>query len=235
MKMNSTRQAKLLVKKGTDLNNQWKDGNTAIIWACKNGLTEVVKLLIEKGADPNIQNKYVSTALIYACRKGHIEICKAILSHAIILPELTEKDFKLMLYRLWKEFNVPKDVRALIVSKLELKQLLHFVNVNIYQKYIQEGFFIKINEIAEYTIEALMPMMVGAINLGELSQELKDLLNPEHYEENFGKTLRENIETVIKAGKLYLFVRFPKESFSSEVTEEKEDKLKRQVDNPVLG
>ncbi len=215
----NTKVAKLLIEKGPDLNIQNKYGNTALIYACMNSLTEIAKLLIEEGADLDIQNNNGDTALIRACKNGSPEICKALLSHAIILPELTigKDKFKAnFLLVLKKAFNdrFPKDIRVLIASKLELKQLLYFANIKGYWDLFKEAFLAKVDEIAEYTIKALIPMMVKARNLEGVTQELKDLLNPEHYEENFGEPLRNNIKKVIKARELHLFVRLPKDSSS---------------------
>ncbi len=204
--------------------------------ACHSGRTEIAKLLIENGADLNKQNHDGNTALIWACKKGHTEICKALLSHAIILPELTvgKREFKANFLLVLKKYKCPKDMKFLLASKLELTELLYFANIKGYCNQFKEAFLIKVNEIAEYTMEALMPMMVDAINQKGVTQELKNLLNPEHYEENFGELLRNNIKKVIEAKKLHLFMRFPKDSSSSEVTEKKEEELKRQVGNPGL-
>ncbi len=222
-----TEVAKLLIEQGADLNIQDVFSLTALRWACINDHTEVAKLLIEKGAVLNKQGEDSHTALRWACIHGHTEICKAILSHAIILPELTEKDFKLMLYKLWKKFQCSKDMRVAIALKLELKQLLYFASTKEYCNQFKDGFLAKVDEIAEYTIEALMPMMVEVRNLSGVTQEVKDLINPEHYEENFGVVLRKNIETVILEKRLHLFVRLLKDNSSDEVAEEKEEELKR--------
>ena len=205
-----------LLEMGADINAQDEDDSTALIWAAKYGRTETYSKIIEMGADINAQDIWGNTAFMCAAKKGYAEPCRTMLFHAIILPELPEKNFKLTLYRIWKKFKCSNDMRAYMASHLELKQLLCFADTKDYRNLFKDSFLAKVDEIAEHTIKALKLMMVKARSQGWLTQELKNLLNPDDYEKNFGEVLGKNIETVIKARKLYLFVRLPKDS-SSEI------------------
>ncbi len=220
--MGDTEVAKLLIENGADLNIQDNHDYTALMWVCGDGDTKVAKLLIENGADLNIQDKDGNTALILVSRNGDTETCKAILSHAIILPELQSEKVKFIvnLFLVLKKNKCPKDIQFLIASKLELMELLYFENTKDYRNLFREAFLTKVDEIAKRTIEALKPMMVNARNLEGLTQELKDLLNPQHYEDNFGQVLRENIEKAIKARKLHLFVQRITESVENSNNQE---------------
>ena len=65
---------------GLDVNVQTSEGSTALMWACFNGLTEVViELLKVDGLDVNIQNIYGETALICVCFDGHADIALSLL------------------------------------------------------------------------------------------------------------------------------------------------------------
>ena len=50
-----------------DINLQDEDGNTALIFACKNDNYDIVKLLVDKGADINVQNNNGISPLLAAC------------------------------------------------------------------------------------------------------------------------------------------------------------------------
>ena len=71
---------KLLVGAGADLNLQSVWGNTALIWAAREGDSEIAQALINAGADPDLQNERGYTALIWAARGGHLEIAQALIN-----------------------------------------------------------------------------------------------------------------------------------------------------------
>ncbi|XP_045159923.2 uncharacterized protein LOC123525167 isoform X4 [Mercenaria mercenaria] len=57
-----------------------KDGQTALMFAVRQGRTEMVKMLLDTGADTNIQDDEGSTALMCAAEHGHTEIVKMLLN-----------------------------------------------------------------------------------------------------------------------------------------------------------
>jgi ankyrin repeat protein len=60
--------AKLLIERGADLEAKSKNGNTALLSACRNGRDDLVQLLIDSKADVNAQNGKGHTPLIFAAR-----------------------------------------------------------------------------------------------------------------------------------------------------------------------
>ncbi|KAL4235906.1 KN motif and ankyrin repeat domain [Mactra antiquata] len=57
-----------------------KDGQTALMFAVRQGRTDMVKILLDTGADTNIQDDEGSTALMCAAEHGHTEIVKMLLN-----------------------------------------------------------------------------------------------------------------------------------------------------------
>jgi hypothetical protein len=65
---------------GLNVNNQNRDGYTALISACSDGLTEMaLELLKVDGLDVNVQDSRGGTALIWACCNGHADTALALL------------------------------------------------------------------------------------------------------------------------------------------------------------
>lgn len=73
--------AKSLLNHGADLNIQDNDGNTALMYAADQGLSDIFELLLEGGADPDIQNRSGNTALMMASYQDHTEIVRLLLDH----------------------------------------------------------------------------------------------------------------------------------------------------------
>src|SRR5437667_8668466 len=68
---NHNEVAKLLLKKGANVNHQYEGGFTPLMHAAFAGNVELVNLLLEKGADPNARNGEGKTPLTFAREKGH--------------------------------------------------------------------------------------------------------------------------------------------------------------------
>ena len=80
---NDLEQAKLLIKKGADLNAKNKWGDTPLHEAAMNNSVKVAKLLIKKGADLNDKNKWGDTPLLYAVRYDYdsVEVAELLKKH----------------------------------------------------------------------------------------------------------------------------------------------------------
>ena len=76
-----------------DVNHRTPDGNTALMYASKDGKTEIVQLLLLKGAEPNYVDCEGNTALIKACsrRERKTEIVNILLNMGAALNHFNNK------------------------------------------------------------------------------------------------------------------------------------------------
>lgn len=69
------------------------DGNTALIYASINGLTNAVKILLESGkALPEHKNLKGMSALMYAAKNGYVNVVKLLLEFKKNHPEIKDDD-----------------------------------------------------------------------------------------------------------------------------------------------
>jgi len=68
---NHNEVAKLLLKKGANVNHQYEGGFTPLMHAAFAENVELVNPLLENGADPNARNGEGKTPFIFAREKGH--------------------------------------------------------------------------------------------------------------------------------------------------------------------
>jgi hypothetical protein len=81
VKNNFSSLMKLLIERGADVNAVSADrGNTALMEAAGQGLTEELEILLSAGADPDIQSKNGQTALMLAVGEGRSDITETLLS-----------------------------------------------------------------------------------------------------------------------------------------------------------
>ncbi len=196
-----------LIEKGADINATDVCGTTALICAARNGLSEVCRALTEKGADINAINIYGFTSLIWAAITDHSEVVKAILSNAIILPPVNSnpdvsRKVLYILLDLFKEKGIPKDIQWEIFQQIEEseggKLSPIFIHLARRRNPLPPRLMnIVVAKIASYTMEHLKPMMVKA-RAEATSDELKNLLNPESLESEFGDQIHNNIRKALK-------------------------------------
>ena len=96
-----------------------------------------------------------------------------------------------MLNRFKVSYKLPKDVHYLILDKLPINFLVPLLRCKKYPHALKVSLSSK---LAEFSMEKLIPIMIDLrknIN-SPLSDELKNLLNPELLEENIGEDLRKN-------------------------------------------
>jgi len=79
--------AKLLIKKGADVNVRGRDKNTPLIIASEKGFYDIVKLLIDKGAEINVKNNSKDTPLYSAAEHGDNSIVKLLLNKGADINE----------------------------------------------------------------------------------------------------------------------------------------------------
>ena len=73
--------AKILVKRGANVNHRYEGGVSPLMEACLNGNLEPVNFLLENGADPTAKTKDEKTPLTFAKEKNHGEVVEALKRH----------------------------------------------------------------------------------------------------------------------------------------------------------
>ena len=77
-----------------------RDGRTALIWAAKNGHSDVVRvLLIQAKIDVNKTNAYGDTALLWASRNGHVQVVVHLIGHSDIDINQVDSGGRTALYK----------------------------------------------------------------------------------------------------------------------------------------
>lgn len=69
-----------LLKQGADVNAKDDNGESALLFAAKNGQTEMVQLLLIKGANVNLKTPKRTTALMVAVYKCHKDVVEVLLA-----------------------------------------------------------------------------------------------------------------------------------------------------------
>src|SRR5467141_260178 len=75
---NHTEIAKLLVKRGAQVNYQYEGGFTPLMGASENGNIELVRFLLANGADPNAKTGDGKSPMSFANEKNHLEVVEAL-------------------------------------------------------------------------------------------------------------------------------------------------------------
>jgi ankyrin repeat protein len=78
---NHTEIAKLLVKRGAQVNYRYEGGFSPLMGASENGNLELVNFLLANGADPNAKTGDGKSPLSFAKEKNHVEVVEALRRH----------------------------------------------------------------------------------------------------------------------------------------------------------
>ena len=78
---NHTEIAKLLVKRGAQVNYRYEGGFSPLMGASENGNVELVNFLLANGADPNAKTKDGKTSMSFAKEKNHVEVVEILKRH----------------------------------------------------------------------------------------------------------------------------------------------------------
>ena len=81
----------LLDNDALDIDQRNSKGETALMWASRQGNTETVQELIRRGADVNIENEKGSTALYWAVRYGYVEVATLLINKGKARPQTKRK------------------------------------------------------------------------------------------------------------------------------------------------
>ncbi len=80
----------LLMEHGAPINQQDKDGWTALMWASWSGLDKTADKLLELGANPSLADRQGNTALTIAAQRGNVAIVRSLLSKGANLSAATK-------------------------------------------------------------------------------------------------------------------------------------------------
>ena len=67
------------IAKGDDLDQVDRDGQTALMYASRDGLLDIVDALIKAGANVSCLSRYLKTPLTYAAKCGHISVAEKLM------------------------------------------------------------------------------------------------------------------------------------------------------------
>ncbi len=81
---NHTEIAKLLVKRGAQVNYRYEGGFSPLMGASENGNIELVNFLLANGADPNAKTRDGKTPLTFAKEKKHSEVVETLKKHGAL-------------------------------------------------------------------------------------------------------------------------------------------------------
>jgi ankyrin repeat protein len=74
------------------------NGETAFVYAAKNGHLRLCKFLLEKGANLNVRNKYGFTPLMYTVIYGHFNVCNLLIENGADINATDEDNNTALLY-----------------------------------------------------------------------------------------------------------------------------------------
>jgi len=81
---NHTEIAKLLVKRGAQVNYRYEGGFSPLMEASENGNIELVNFLVENGADPNAKTKDGKSPISFAREKNHSKVVDVLKGHGAL-------------------------------------------------------------------------------------------------------------------------------------------------------
>ncbi len=78
-KYGDARKVEAAIMNGAEVNTKDNDGWTALMWAARNGHTEIAELLLKHGAEVNAKNNDGETAFIYAVLRVNVDVAELLL------------------------------------------------------------------------------------------------------------------------------------------------------------
>ena len=106
-------EVKKLIEEGANVNDREENGTTALIYASKEGHTDIAKLLIDEGADVNAQEYHGWTALMFASIKGQIDIAKLLIEEGADLDARDDNGYTALMYAI---ANRNTDITMLLIE-----------------------------------------------------------------------------------------------------------------------
>lgn len=78
-KLSPVEKVRMLLEKGSDVNQMGGNGKTPLILACESDSADIVRLLLDAECDVDVCNKFGESPLCIACEHGNAEIVKMLL------------------------------------------------------------------------------------------------------------------------------------------------------------
>lgn len=75
--------AKLLIKKGADIEARERNGATALMMAFKSAQPQTARMLMEQGANVNVKDKEGTTVLMTVCMRGYTGFVRKLLEKGV--------------------------------------------------------------------------------------------------------------------------------------------------------
>jgi ankyrin repeat protein len=95
---NNIVKVKKLIEEGCDVDAYDDSGKTALMYAAKNGQSEIMNMLIKKGAMVDEDCYSGKTALMYAAAYGQTEIVKLLIENDVSIDFVDESGFSALMY-----------------------------------------------------------------------------------------------------------------------------------------
>ena len=205
---------KLLIKKGVNVNIIDEDDTTPLIYAARWGRSNLCTLLLEGGAKVGIEDYKGKTALCYAVMRNRLCVCEAIMTHTIVVPipinvsESSERVFTALLC--FKRLKIHKDVHRMILRSIgdlrkDLLQIL-FLQIKKGKRIPNVYIDIAADEIVQNS-KVYLGLLMGKVFKCAKTDEMREYVNPDLLELNFGDKIYENVMKALRENKACLRVR----------------------------
>ena len=213
---------KLFIEKGASVNAKTRSGATSLMLAAYNGHSNLCTLLLEEGAVVGMEDNKGYTAFRYAVEHGHLDACEAMVTHTIVVPvpvnvsESYERVYTALLC--FKRLKIHKDVHRMILRSIGdlRKDLLQILLFQIKKgKHIPNVYIdIAADEILKSS-KVHLRLLMGKVFKSAKTDEMREVLNPDLLELNFGDKIYENIKKALRENKPCLRIRHAEEEVKS--------------------
>ena len=113
-RLKSAKEIEVLIQQGAYLEQINLYGETALMFASKEGRKETVQLLLDRGADVNQKGWFGWTALMIAVERGQEEIVEMLLDRG---ADVNPKDSNGMTALMWAAYHGRKEIAQMLLEK----------------------------------------------------------------------------------------------------------------------
>lgn len=109
-----TADARILLRRGVNINAKGRDGQSALFYAIKADNKEMIGWLLDNGADANLLDDYKANALGYAATIGDINIVKRMIALTKGINDPDTEGATTLMWALYSEHDNPDIIQALL-------------------------------------------------------------------------------------------------------------------------